>query len=46
MQTVELKDGVNLKLTPEKIDVLDLSIKEEAVLDAKRDAKMRNKYIA
>ena len=46
VQTIQLKDGGNLKLTPEKIDVLDLSIKEEAVLDAKRDAKMRNKYIA
>ena len=39
VQTVQLKDGGNLKLTPEKIDVLDLSIKEQAVLDAKRDAK-------
>ena len=39
VQTIQLKDGGNLKLTPEKIDVLDLSIKEQAVLDAKRDAK-------
>ena len=39
VQTIQLKDGGNLKLPPEKIDVLDLSIKEQAVLDAKRDAK-------
>ena len=39
VQTIQLKDGGNLKLPPEKIDVLDLSIKEQAVLNAKRDAK-------
>ena len=39
VQTIQLKDGGNLKLPPEKIDVLDLSIKEQAVLDAKRDTK-------